>query len=266
MPVDPRHLRRIPSGRRLARVLASVFAAMRGDAIAAVMLRREPDLGKYRPAIIRAALPILLHEYALGHEAARRDHRRRTIAEQVERQKAASGFTDKSRSMRSARTKAVGVPVALPGVQFDLLREGVPAAVQRLVLALAGTVTDTLRQDIRDAVSSGLQAGEALTSVANRVGEFFTPQRAYTIAATEASRSMHSAEAEAAQEAGAAGLEWMASSDACEEVCLPLDGKRVKFGEPFMVHATGRPEYRTVYHAPAHPRCACSVSPFWEDD
>jgi SPP1 gp7 family putative phage head morphogenesis protein len=140
-----------------------------------------------------------------------------------------------------------------------------PAAVQRLVLALAGTITDTIRQDIRDAVSSGLTAGESLTSVANRVGDLFTPRRAYTIAATEASRSMHVAEAEAAQEAGAAGLEWLASSDACDE-CLALDGKRAKNGDPFVVLTTGRAEYRTVYHAPRHPRCQCTCVPFWNED
>jgi hypothetical protein len=77
---------------------------------------------------------------------------------------------------------------------------------------------------------------------------------------------MHSAQYDAAKEAGAAGLEWMASSDACKEVCGPLDGKRVKFGEPFMVHATGNPEYRAVYHAPAHPRCQCACVEWWEED
>lgn len=150
-------------------------------------------------------------------------------------------------------------------MSFDLLGEGVPLAVQQLALALAGSITEATRDEVRRVLLAGLQAGAPVAEIARGLAPTFGPQRAATIAQTEASRGMHRGEMDYAREAGAAGLEWLASSDACPK-CSALNGKRVRFGEPFATLSVGNPAYRTVYHPPLHPRCACSTKTWWAED
>lgn len=128
--------------------------------------------------------------------------------------------------------------------------------------------TSTLRLDLaieelRYSLGSGLQAGETTQQLAKRVGEIFAdPFRAFRISTTEVSRAMHSGAYEAARESGEVhGMRWLASSDACEEICLPLAGKIVEFEEPFWVNPKGKEPYRTVFHPPAHPHCMCDCVP-----
>jgi len=135
--------------------------------------------------------------------------------------------------------------------------------VWRLVLALAGSVTDDTRDTIRSRLEAGLRAGESNATIADSLGDLFSPRRAYTIAATEASRAMHMGEEEFAREAGASGLEWLGSSDMCE-VCASVNGKRVRWGEPFYTRPRGNPAYRIVLHPPMHPVCNCTVVSWWD--
>lgn len=247
--IEARHGRRIPSGRRLARVLADVFRAMLPAARAAVQRGRVPDLTGYEAVLIRVLLPILLHEWQLGREQMRRE------------------LKGVGRLRRKAAFPFGGnPPEGLISLVFgsDALPDAVPRAVQQAILALAGSITGSTRQAIRDRLEIGLREGESNGKIADRLTDLFSPQRAYTIAASEASRAMHAGEMSQAQEYGAAGMEWIASSDACE-LCLPLDGKKVRFGEAFVTLTHGNPAYRSVLHPPAHPRCMCTSTPWWEE-
>lgn len=272
MPVDPAHGRRIPSGRRAGRVLAGLLRAMKPRAAAAVRQGRVPDLRAFVPEVARELLPIVYHEYTLGRHQVQRQVRNGLVGVgEVVRRGGAGGLLAvrggaavHRRADVALRTKAPAPPPGL-SLDFGLLRVEVPAAVQRLVLDLAGSITDTIRDGIRDELAAGLRAGEGVADIAGRLDDLFSPKRAYLIAATEASRSMHAGEADAAREMGAAGLEWLASSDACD-VCQGLAGKRVRFGEPFHTHATGAAAYRQVMHPPLHPNCACSTRAWWAED
>jgi hypothetical protein len=331
--IDPRHDKRIPSGRRLAAALRGVLAAMRVAAHAAVARGRVPDLAGYERAIVSAVLPIIYHEYHLGREQAARNLRRRLNAKSVDvavRKAGANGIVAGAqdrrglgelpggpddpagaspavgRSLRADPTPAGGVapgrdagrhpggvharplrmpPVvkagypfghsapgpshppglSVPGLSFapDLLRDAVPRQVQQLVLSLAGSITDGIRQDVRDRLEQGLREGVSNSAIADSLGDLFSPRRAMTIAMSESSRAMHAGSVsylqEVEQQTGLqAYLVWMTSADGCD-ACLALDGKRVKLGEPFFVHAKGNPAYRVVAHPPLHPRCGCAT-------
>lgn len=199
---------------------------------------RVPSFSAFDAAFIRGVLPILLHEWQLGRER---------MAREV-------------KAVRGLKVKASN-----PVIQFDwtLLREAVPLAVQRAALALVGSVTNSLRTEIRNRLEDGLRSGIGNNEIAASLDDLFTPSRAYTIAATEASRAMHLGEAEYAKESGAAGLEWLASEDACE-LCLRLNGKRVRWGQAFAVNSGGDPAYRDVMEPPRHPRCMCTAIPWWD--
>jgi len=240
MPIDPLHGRRIPSGYRLARVVRDVLLRMLRHAQAAVRAGHVPDFAAFEEPLFKAMLPILLHEWQLGREQVAREIRKRVS--------------------RKSILSNLGIRLA---TSLNLIREAVPRAIQQAILAVVGSITESLKQEVRDRMESGLRAGASNASIADSLTTVFTPQRAATIAATEASRAMHAGEAEYANEAGATGLEWLASSDACDR-CLALSGKRVKFGEPFAVLATGAPEYRQVMYAPLHPNCMCTVKTWWE--
>lgn len=119
---------------------------------------------------------------------------------------------------------------------------------------------------IREELSAGLQAGEPVAAVAERIRQTgFSPRRAATIAQTESSRAMHAGQGVAARELGVTHWTWLASSDACD-ICLSLDGKTVRIGEPFYVHPTGKAAYRVVEHPPAHPHCYCAATEEAPDD
>ena len=91
---------------------------------------RVPSLAGYEAVLIRALLPILLHEWQLG-----RDQMRREL-----------------KSVRRLRRKAAfpfggNAPEGLISVVFgsDALPDAVPRAVQQAILALAGSITDSTR-------------------------------------------------------------------------------------------------------------------------
>jgi hypothetical protein len=129
------------------------------------------------------------------------------------------------------------------------------------------------------AVAIGVEKGEPLsrvqanimqvrseTTIADRVESLpvFSSDRAYTIAATETSRAVHAGQESHGKLLGSTGLEWLASSDACP-VCLSINGKKVKHGEPFYVWPNAKKtEYKYVWYPPAHPSCMCTVNDWYD--
>lgn len=108
-----------------------------------------------------------------------------------------------------------------------------------------------------------LDEGETLKQLTDRVQGIFDNAeryRARRIAATEASRALHSAEVLSAAESGVvAGFEWLASGDACP-ICQQIAAKapRVKLGDRF-AEIGDHPTYKDIRHPPAHPHCQCSL-------
>ncbi len=271
--IDPRHGRRIPSGRRFARVLARMFRTLWEQAKPMIEAGYVPDSGKMREAVYRLALNALGVELAAGYLRTMKgvgrvqSGRSRILPRGVLHR----GYSDAG-GVGGVRVKAVGSglpPTATgaasgipqpPSLTFDwtLFRPEVRVEAERLALRLAGTIVEDTRRMIREELSAGLQAGEPVAAIAERVRlQAFSPRRAATIAQTESSRAVHAGQGIAAKELGVTDWTWLASSDACD-LCLSLDGNTVKIGEPFYVHPKGNPAYRVVYHAPAHPHCYCT--------
>jgi hypothetical protein len=105
--------------------------------------------------------------------------------------------------------------------------------------------------------------GETLHQLTRRVNDIFDLAerwRARRIAATEASRAVHAAQMQAADESGVVqGYELLLSSDACP-LCrkIATECKAVKTGQPFAVIGENV-HYREVRHPPLHPQCQCAM-------
>lgn len=124
-------------------------------------------------------------------------------------------------------------------------------------------LTDALRL-LRASLIAGLtDEGATLAQLVKRVNTIFESAqkwRARRIAATEASRAVHAAQVQAAEDSGVvAGLEWLVSGDACP-LCrkIAAEASRVKLGQPFAV-VGHHPEYSKIHHPPLHPGCQCTV-------
>lgn len=153
-------------------------------------------------------------------------------------------------------------PLTPEGIRtaWDVFRPEAASAARTLALELAGSITETTRRTVRESIAAGLEAGETSRDIARGLLPLFGPERALTIAQSEASRSMHAGEVAAYEASGVVGgLEWLASSDSCSR-CAALNGKRVKIGEPFYVDPKGGP-YAVVTHPPLHPRCVTGETP-----
>lgn len=73
-------------------------------------------------------------------------------------------------------------------------------------------------------------------------------QRMLTIARTETARAQNIGYVQGLDQVGVKETEFSASFDACEELCIPLDGTRFKVGEALGI-------------IPVHPRCRCAMLP-----
>lgn len=272
--IDPRHGRRVASGRRFAQALSRVFAGVWDQVGPLVRNGYAPTTTDLQRLIYRLAAPALGVEIAAGYMGTLRRARagnrvgvprRRGKALRFDRDLAEYPLTAAAPVQMPPRippTVATGVGELpeIPGLQIDwtLFRPEVRIEAERLALWLSVEVSEATRNIIREQIGEGLERGEPVSVIAERIqGEAFSPRRANLIAQTESSRAQHAGQAVAAKELGVTEWSWLASSDACD-VCLSLDGKVVKIGEPFYVWPTGNPAYRVVYHAPAHPSCFCT--------
>lgn len=238
-------------------MLARLLAAMRRHAARDVMAGRRPDLRMYEPVIVAAVAPLLAQEFAWGAEYARRRIRRAVERRGRRKRKAFAGVTVKF--PLAAAAPFIPSPADALSLVWGVFRPEVSAAVQRLALALAGSVIRTATDAVRESVATGLAEGLPVSRIAAGIRDHFGGDRAFTIALSESSRAMHAGQLAAAESAGVVtGKTWLASSDACD-LCRSLNGKTVGLHEPFHVHRTGRPEYAVVMHPPGHVNCQCSM-------
>lgn len=138
-------------------------------------------------------------------------------------------------------------------VGISRVSELVQRSARKHVAALVGSVTDTTRDLIRQAVDKGLAAGETTGEITRRVQEVIAnPVRADLIARTESVNSYQLGLQAFAEESGAKSREWEARLNACV-ICSPLDGQVKPIGEPF---ETSR---GPVMRPAVHPRCRCGL-------
>lgn len=155
--------------------------------------------------------------------------------------------------------------VLADSLAFDVFNPMVRTAIERATLDFARSTLNTMRNDLqetwreflRQTLTQGMEAGDALKQLARDVGKIIrNPDKALTVAATEASRAVHAGQAMLDEQSGVvAGRKWLASSDACDR-CLALNGKVIPMDGNFV---TGAGDYGNVPYPPLHPRCQCSA-------
>jgi len=252
---DPAHNRKIPSGHFFRRAIHPILVDAMKGAAQQTADGRNISLAPWLAQFQQVAYGDLLayHEEGMRTQAQELLH---TISR-----------TPRAKSLRSLVRKNFPSRFASIDFSFDLLRFEVLEEIRRAAFALARTTFATAELEARKAVQAareqlrqGISTGETTRELNARFFQIFAdPYKAARIAQTEASNAFHGGQMFAARKSNVVtGLRWLASSDACKEICLPLNGKVVKIGEPFYKHPKPGP-YQFVYHPAAHPHCFCAM-------
>ena len=166
----------------------------------------------------------------------------------------------------------------LIGGAFDETAARVDQAVNDAVGLMAETYQEETMRLLRDALKAGLDAGEGIDKLKNRIsdiGEFSTDVRAERVAKTEAFRVANMAGREAYRQSGVQKLVWYTAADeqVCE-FCAPLHGTVVGIDENFYDKGdvvqgsdggTMPVDYANVTGGALHPNCRCQVVPQVEE-
>lgn len=247
---------RLPTGRQLAQLIRQLWKEQEAAMMSALrqygaFAFTQFDARRWEQALAERIKPILARYLIDGKEF-------------VERRLAAA-MADRKR----ATTKAiVQFPSPLIDPQdddnWDIYNPEAVNFINTYSYNFAASTIATTRgklatayQKLQSDLAQGIEQGEALKTVtASVMRTFRDPQRAMTIAATEASRAYNYGRGISAKQSGVvSGKKWLASSDACPE-CLKLDGKVVPLDDPFTILPGGGP-YARVMYPPLHPRCFC---------
>lgn len=133
---------------------------------------------------------------------------------------------------------------------------------KRASLDFAQSTLDTTTKEInkaldetRDAIGEGLEAGETIQRLSQRVNDIFEnmdSNRATLIAQTEASRAYHEGLRMSAEQSGVVkGLKHLTTSDPCP-ICEDLNGKVYGLNDPLPPENT-------------HPNCLCALEEVLDD-
>lgn len=141
-------------------------------------------------------------------------------------------------------------------VSFDVNNPRVAELIRENVINFARQVNETTNASIREAVARGVEAGEGISDIANRVASVFDEAEGYRselIARTEVIRNSNMAAEECYVAAGIEKKQWYTTPDdaLCEE-CMDLADEIVPVGEAF---SSGD------YAPPLHPSCRCTIIP-----
>lgn len=150
---------------------------------------------------------------------------------------------DESRVLYEQVVGAAGTQVATTfGVTFSLEAPRVQRYIEQRAKDLAGQVTDTTYEAIRQELVEGMQAGEGIPDLAKRIRRVFAHAdtvRSVTIARTETISAYNGAAVSVAGDTSAAvlaGQEWVATGDhRTRPAHVEADGQVVPIGQPFAV-------------------------------
>lgn len=156
------------------------------------------------------------------------------------------------RVMRAAKLITDRGPVEL---SFDLKNPKLAQYFAGYMVELSGGVTETTREKVTDAIQAGLDAGEGIPEIAERVrlaGEEFSAYRSELIGRTEALRAHNGASLIQARESGVVkGKVWTATADSLTRPeHRALNGVEVPIDEPFP---------NGLLH-PSEPNCRCTLT------
>lgn len=140
-------------------------------------------------------------------------------------------------------------------IDFGLYNPRISEYLENFKKKQATDITMLTNETLRDSLAEGLEAGEAIQALRERVSVIYADNmgdRSLMIARTETARAMVAGEVAGYKENGIESLTWITALDeaSCEE-CEGADNATVMIGELF-------PEV-DVDEPPAHPNCRCDV-------
>lgn len=261
MPIDARHQKFIPDGRRdLAPLLRQFFrrlhAGIRGELLAAYRQSRSLriDLAGWTRALASIAYPTLEMYFVKGAD---RQARELAIRKRVSRKAVVTP------TLTDFMAPAYGLT---DNDVWSVFNPEVEAAIRTMVMNFAASTmrttigqVDTAIARVREAVRGGLVDGDPIARISADVRAIFDdPHRSFNIAMSEASRAMHSGQQAVAIANGMTTKEILESEDACE-LCKKVAARGpVPIRAPYMINASRNPAYATVYGPPLHVSCHCA--------
>lgn len=156
---------------------------------------------------------------------------------------------------------------------FDSENVNVMAIVTESTKRMAKSYNDTTLDLLKSAINDGIEAGDSLPNLAERVAtvyDFSDKYRAVQVAHTESFYVANKASLEAYRQSGVVKtVRWYTSEDerVCE-FCAPMNGRVIEVGKTFFKKGetvTGNEggkldlTYRTMDVPPLHPNCNCFI-------
>ncbi len=138
---------------------------------------------------------------------------------------------------------------------------------------MASNFNDETLEALNKTLAEGIQAGEALGDLKNRVEETYDGAKGYRaerVARTETLSASNEATNEAYRQTGyVKEKEWYVNPGACEE-CEPFSGKTIPLDDSFLKEGQSYEDangdvhentYSDVDSPPLHPNCRCTIIP-----
>lgn len=168
-------------------------------------------------------------------------------------------------------------------IGFDVTNPEVQRFVDRYSVRFATQVNGTTEIAARRILGDGLQQGETIPQLTNRVKEWAgevgdatrgTGARAEMIARTESARAYEKGQIEAWKQSGVVeGKQWLLAPDACEfceAIAAQFNNKTVGLQDSFLAKGTVLQgtqggmmtlDYEDIDAPPLHPQCRCDTIP-----
>ena len=164
------------------------------------------------------------------------------------------------------------------GIAIDVQSPNVGKFIKDESKRWTSKVVKTNLSNLEQALRVGIEAGESIQDLKNRVHEAFEVSKNYyaeRIARTEVVRAFNGGIIESYKQSGVVtGKEWLTSPDACE-FCVPLDGKIIELEKTYFDKGDepngnqgGKMtlDYSSVGFPPLHPNCKCTVFAVLRED
>jgi HK97 family phage portal protein len=155
------------------------------------------------------------------------------------------------------------------GVEFDFNKTA-ESYLNKNVIKFSLYVNRNTNLKIRDVISEGLEKGEGIDKISNKIKNIFddaTSSRSVIIARTETSRVANYATVEAYKQSGVVNeKEWLTAfdEDTCDS-CSSMNGKKVGLDENFFEKGDSYKDteidYDDVGQPPLHVNCRCTIIP-----
>ncbi len=171
--------------------------------------------------------------------------------------------------------KAGLIDIGLTPDVFDVTNPKVAEFMRQYTIRLAGEINGFTAQQLTETLSVGLDEGESISELSNRVSELYNDFEGYrseAIARTESARAFTDGTAQAWSDSDAvAGKTWGLAAGGCR-ICKVIASKYgttpIPLDQPFYQLGASIPlddgkvyhvDYAAIMGPPGHPNCRCAI-------